>query len=733
MGDKSKENAAAEETKDVVSGRVEKERSDFHKLLAVNPNYFGNLVESPFKPVKKIIGNTKYEELKCIGFNPNLNQLEATIAVKLPTGYGGGLCHAGSTEFVRFFINYGGGWEDAGMVAVNVHDIPNLKDCAHKSDKPLVYVLSQPIEPKRDDCGHPVLPRVRGILSWNVPPPAANAAWPPVWGNVLDRHIQIKPRPRLIIDIAHSIAGSLGIDSKIKLPPDLEIVKYEPIPLPDPPPFAIQDLIKLYGQVDQDKRAKAGTAAAKVEPHRFAFAEVQPVFADGVVDQQMLLTKIAEFKKIGLDWSSIIGVLEKTKGDVTYEELNCLGLDYNREWLVGTFVVKRPNGFSGNLCSKGSNEYVTFWADWDNTCNWTNVGTAIVPVHDIAAIPADGLHYAAILPVDLSAHRQHCDKPKIGRVRAVLSWNVPPSNVDPDAIPHWGNRIDTHVQIKPGDSFANKPRISILGGIGVANIFTNTTGMTRPGAKFALWDTFADPWDNTRSCPFGRSITVQAPPILGHKYKLWVQNVSTGGPEIQLLNPVWVTDQDGNSHNHAAGIGGMFDYLPVTENVGSMLYNRWAPAGDDLWQIRLELFTGGGILMGSTLWHRIQLDNTAPSTVTVPPMLDIHIDSGGDCKDFTVGAVINGYFVARDIHFGHYDLVTLPASMSPNSPVPSAGNTQTAPAPGGHIWNLDTKGMAPCGYVVLLKAWDRSILNSVPGQHNYNQDDVGFCLRAAKK
>lgn len=728
MERKPEEHSTDEETARAVTGHVEKERGEFHKLLAVNPNYFGNIAESQYKPVKKIISNTKYEEMTCIGFNPNLNQLEATVPIKLPTGYGSELCHAGSTEYVRFFIDYGGGWEDAGMVAVNVHDIPNTKDCAHKPDKPLVYVLTQPIEPKRDSCGHPVLPLVRGILSWNNPPPAgpANANWPPVWGNVLDRHIQIKPRQSLIVDLANS----LGIDPKIKLPLELEVIKYEPIPLPDPPPFAIKDLVQLY---DQGKGAKA-TAAAKVEPHRFAFAEVQPVLAGGVVDQQMLSAKISEFKELGLDWSSIIGALEKTKGDVAYEELNCLGLDYNREWLVGTFVVKKPTGYSGNLCSKGSKEYVSFWADLDNTCKWTYVGTAIVPVHDIAAIPADGLHYAAIMPVDLSAHRQPCEKPKIGRVRAVLSWNVPPSNVDPDAIPHWGNRLDTHVQIKPGDPFEIEPKISILGGIGVANIFTITTGMTKPGAKFALWDTFADPWDSTRSCPFGGLITVQSPPILGHKYEVWVQNVTTGGPEIQLTDPVWVTDQDGNSSNHFA-VAGRFDYLPVTQNVGSMLHNRWVPAGDDMWQIRLKLFSGGGIFLGSTAWHRIQLDNTAPSTVTSPPTIDIHIDSGGDCKDFTVGTVVNGHFVARDIHFGHYSLVTLPASMSPNSPVPSSGNKQTAPSP-GDAWSLNTGGMtpmAPCGYVVVLEAWDRSIVNSVPGQHNYNQDDVGFCLRAASK
>jgi hypothetical protein len=38
--------------------------------------------------------------------------------------------------------------------------------------------------------------------------------------------------------------------------------------------------------------------------------------------------------------------------------------------------------------------------------------------------------------------------------------------------------------------------------------------------------------------------------------------------------------------------------------------------------------------------------------------------------------------------------------------------------------------MKPCGYVVRLDVVDRTIVNSVPGQHNSNQIEVGLCLRA---
>jgi hypothetical protein len=73
-----------------------------------------------------------------------------------------------------------------------------------------------------------------------------------------------------------------------------------------------------------------------------------------------------------------------------------------------------------------------------------------VAVHDISPLPEGGLCYAAILPVDLTHQRRSCKEPKELRIRAVLSWNVPPSTSDPDAEPVWGNILDAHVQVGPG-------------------------------------------------------------------------------------------------------------------------------------------------------------------------------------------------------------------------------------------------------------------------------------------
>ncbi len=708
-----------------------KERVEFKKLLAANPNYFGNLVESAFKPVKKIAGNNTYEDLSCLGFNPALNLLEATVLIKLPSGYQGGLCFAGSTEFVRFYIDYGAGWEDLGLSAFNAHDIPNLLDCAKKKDKPLSYVVTMPLDPRQKTCKTPVLPRVRAILSWQAAPPANQPNWVPVWGDVIDRHIQIRPRKPFFKDVI----DLLSKEQLLKLPPEVLEVEPIPIPFPDPSPLGLAQLAGLYAK---SKAASSDAAAVMaVEPHRFGFEQLQVALEQG--SQETLFALAQEWQGAKLNLAEALAALDKTKADVTYEELECLGLEYNLERLVATFRVKKPNGFLGGLCTPGSKEYVAFWVDWDDTCQWTYLNTVAVTTHDIAPLPAGGLSYSAVLPVDLSAVRRPCTQPKIARIRAVLSWNVPPSNVDPEALTHWGNRIDAHVQIRPGDPHTGgQPAISIIGGIGIADIDVFGNGMTKAGATFAFGGSPADPWLLNRFCPFGGLVIVQGPPILGFKYRLWARKFGQPLTEEVVKNTFHIVNWLGVGSNITPDpLTGFVTYLDTLSNMNQVL-GHWVPPGDELWEIRLEAVPLMGVGGGTTPWYRVQLDNTAPRRRPAlapfePPavMCEIHIDSGGDCKDFVVANKITGRFTARDAHFGAFSLSTLPASMVPPNPTTATPSTsQTASfAAGGDLWELDTSTMAPCGYVVLLQIWDRSIVNSHPSSHNYSSFDVGFCLR----
>ena len=721
----------------------ETERAQFKSLILQNPNYFGNLKESEFKAVLSITGNTTYEELTCVGYNPRLRTLEATVQIKLPTGFKGNLCGPGSTEYVRFYVDYGAGWQDVDCVAFDTHDIPNMLDCAKDPDKPLSYVVSLKFEPKTDNCERPVMPNVRAILSWETMPPLGDPLWPPIWGNVLDQHIQIAPRKWNIGDLVGVLGKNIG--QTLKVPPEFEEVIPQPIPLPDPPPLELAELVKLYG-AETAKGEKAATIAkTSVELHRFGFAQIHALSA-GALQQEVATTQIAEWKKFGIDLPAAIAALDKVQADVTYEEVECLGLDNNYDWLGATFRIKRPTGYSGDLCHPGSFEYIAFWADWDNECKWTYLDTVEINVHDIASIPADGLAYTALLPVDLTYHRQNCEKPKIARIRAVLSWAVAPSTVDPDALTTWGNRLDVHVQIRPGEPYepgTAYARIRSLGGIPIENINTapGGDGMTMSfggqPAKFWYNDALADPLG--RDCPFGGQVLVHGPWFYGFKYRVKVHKAGDPATSFTtLIDSFNVLRNTVGYDTQIADASGFFTYLNPALYFESNILAVWNTSGDAMWEVQLDIADMADNVLASTPWYHIQLDNTAPTALPLmPPTLDVRIDPivGGDCSDIDEGTTITGTFVARDIHFGHFQLTTLPntASTPSNNPTtPVLSTSESAPYPSGSPWSLNTGApvnMEPCGYVVLLEVWDRSIVGSVSGQHNSNRTSVGFCLR----
>ena len=427
-----------------------------------------------------------------------------------------------------------------------------------------------------------------------------------------------------------------------------------------------------------------------------------------------------KWKSLGLDWQGALAALGEVDANVTFEQLECLGLEgaAGLERLAATFRIKRPSGYGGGLCTAGSTEYVAFWADWDDTCVYTYLGTVPVQVHDFAAIPPDGLCYDAVLPVDLSAHRSPCDKPKIGRVRAVLSWAVPPSTTDPGSLTFWGNRIDTHVQIQPG-TVPNPltPTISILGGIPTSEIDA-TTGVTVLYARFAGNNLLADAFG--RSCPFGGRVEIQGPEFPGFKYRISVRPVA-GGLTQYVTTPLWLTRWDGTVYLSSPDVNHFFEYQQYPNNIENLL-GEWDTAGDDLWRVTLEIadMFDNPILGAIPDTHVMQLDNTAP-------VADIHIDSGGDCGKFGVGAILKGHFVATDLNFGSFGLFTepFPGPITRDNGSPSTVPTVSAP---GDAWTLNTATMKACGYIVGVGVADRSIVNSAWGSNNRASASAGFCL-----
>ena len=460
---------AKPEPREIGNGGVELSRSRFRELLLAN---------SP--ELQVVQTNTTYEELGCVGYQPQFRKLEAVVYVKKHVGYGGDLCSPGSPEYVRFYLSYdnGASWVDQGLVSFTTWNMPF-------PGNRLEYAVTLDINPPERLCLFPNLPLVRAILSWNNPPPANSPNFHPHWGNVRDAHIQIGAR-------RFPIFSEVANEFKLKLPESLSTI----VDL-DQPVALKKKILTATELMEQYK----GT---DVPPHRFLAAEVMKFAAT----PQISLASTT----LNVEWASVVGALLATNGDTTYEELTCIGLDPNQDRLNGVINVKLPSGFSGGLCSNGSLEYVAFYIDYG--AGWTYAGTTSVSVHDIAAMPAGGLNYAVFLPVDLAARRRPCHEgPVTARVRAILSWNAAPPPGNPNYRPHWGNRLETLIHIKPGPVLNTVPFLSSVGDVLEIDIDTNgkATG-SAIHTGLALSDS-----------PFGGRITIAGHipnPTAGMKYRI---------------------------------------------------------------------------------------------------------------------------------------------------------------------------------------------------------------------
>jgi hypothetical protein len=734
---------------------IELPRRAFRRLIAANPNHFGTLQDKALAELLPVVepkqSDTAYEEIGCVSYSPERDRLEATIVVKRAFGYRGDPCTRGSVEWVRFFVDFGSGWVDAGSTAARVFDVPDGKDCAGDADHPYVLVAGVILTPVRKFCATPVLPRVRAILSWDHEPTAGDPGYVPVWGEVQEDTIQIRPRRRFFVtDVGDLLEPVLKIDPDIlKQLVDDEVLPI-PIPEPDPigpvalnpqplppkegpvpTPFSLDKLLRIYAPEKLQVLAERATdrriaklALEPVPPHRMVADEVSAALS-GNVSSFSLAKSALVYKELGISWGDLFDALDDGKGDTTYEELECLGLDDSAAQLVATFRVKRPTGFSGPPCSAGSKEYVAFWADFDDDCTSTYLGTVPVTTHDYITMPGTGLSYAAVLPLDLGAYRRLCKEPGLHRVRAVLSWNTAPSTTDPDAVPHWGNRLDAHVHVQPGRPYDGVARLTIVGGVPTAAI-NPATGVTTPVAH--MHD--GRPLD-PRGCPFAGTVRVQGPadPALsGVLYRLVVRNVTAGGTDSPVMDPFYVVDDTpggGVGSWITPGAGGWTPWRSYHQNTEGVL-GHIRVSGDDLWETSLEV-SGSGV--ADT--QRFQLDNTL-NAASVDPANAAHLAFDAaqiaqqNCGKFTQGMTIHGTYDARDTWFGSWGFSLLPFPL-PSTALTTSVLASTSEAPVGSTWSLNTSALGPCGYVLRLSVADRAIVDSYWLGHSTTVD-IGFCI-----
>jgi hypothetical protein len=677
------------ETKTGKELAIQPERANFLSMLAMSPNYFGNNPGSNIKPTFELVKQNPYEELTCVGYNPDTGKMDATFIIKRSNGYSGSLCHNGSIEYVRFYIDFndGAGFIDQGVTGVNVHNIPARNDCAGKPIFPIAYAASLPKKTfKFSLCSTPAMPRLRAILSWNLEPPANMPDWNPVWGDVRECDIQLKPSFKF--DILNTVDFSKYLTLASTMP-DISVRQLEEIsginlaellPQPEQPPY--QELAENYRKLN-------------VPPTRFAYKAALNMINHPGTDLTGMNQKI--FSDLKIDISALIKDLsifipvDKTKANVDYEELECVALDYNTESLVATIKVKKKAGYSGNLCSAGSKEYVAFWVDWGDPCEWQYINTAQLNAYDLD-MPGDHLCYTVTLPLDATYHRKLCQNPNVIRVRGVLSWNTPPSTTDPDKLEYYGNRVDTHVQIKPGIELEPgdaMPLFVVIGGIDVDHV-DDATGRTKPGSIFA-YNAHPVP----ANAPFGGTIVINGPSFPGHRYRIKVTNLSTGissylGNALSTVgwSPVppyapWTTQ--------SPDIDGYYNYLPSYQNVLNVLA-RFNPGTEDKLLVEIEVESTFG-----TFGKVIQMDHT-------PPKIELKVNDNGDCTHYKKGDTITGNYYVYDLNIWTWSFGSTYGG--------GASGTANTPAMPGVAFSIPTNaGSYPCGSFSLW-ARDKTIVNS---------------------
>jgi hypothetical protein len=682
-------------------------RENFKTLQLSNPNYFGNLAGSKLKAVLKITGDTAYEALTCVSYNPATQMLNAAFSVKQNGGYGGNPCTNGSTEYVRFYVDYdrNGTWVDEGFIGTNVHDLAFTT--------PLCYNVTMALNPSKKHCcdDKPVLPRVRAILSWNNVPPANQPNWIPVWGNHLEKDIQIAPLNSILCALKKGI--KLDDATKLQLTANINLLDLPDLPN-DPQAPSVQMLKALYKN--------------EVEDSRILFKQVMAMKTDVAH-----AFNPAALQLPGVNWDSIVAQIAKLKFNTTYEELVCVALNREMDAVHGSVVIKRSGGYLGDLCKKGSKEYVAFYMDFG--AGYQYMGTSYVRVHDITEINSikGGLWYNVALPVNLQPHQLEYCKSGKAKLKGILSWNTPPPANQPNYVAAYGDWEECNVEVK-----------SLLKGVTQGNTVMGLESVgSMPINKISTVSGLANGTNvgstlTAQDSPFDYNVNVNGllffPGGNTYKYRIMMKK-----PGDAIFYPVTnaATVQTNTSGVISADINltpdgaGWMDYLgiPGVRTVVNNYLGYVYPVVNGIHTIYVEVKN----MVTNVVINSVQVPFMADKDA---PVVDLVV-TAGKCKSFPEDTVITGSFTATDAYSGSVSLAVFPADV-PNGATllftsPAAGTSVLSygvnlPGAGtSGTWTLDTTPMDPCGYVVRLEAVDRCIIASAYiGHRNYN--DEGFCL-----
>jgi hypothetical protein len=335
-----------------------------------------------------------------------------------------------------------------------------------------------------------------------------------------------------------------------------------------------------------------------------------------------------------------------------------------------------------------------------------------------------------------------CNTPNIVRIRAVLSWESLPSTTNPNVLNHWGNYIDTLVQLRP----AFKP------GSGLHSAIYYVGEVDRLSISPVSFLYNAGPASIYNNRPWGGVITLKG--VIDRngfggviKYRFLVKKLTDPVASYKPVSTSEVFSLDdiftvaGPFSDPQSDPNGWYIY---NQNPNIGLYNTnnylasWDATGftDGAYTIQFvhtDEFGNEIIADEFTIMlcnRRMIVSSTANTVVDIGKDIDLVID-GGDCHSYdNSNPKINGHLRAIHPYFAWWWLELQPTSHTHGAVPLPASRTHSAIGDTGDAnasWSLDTSTLDPCGYTLSLHAHSRVIQDSNPGGFPYyGPKAVGF-------
>lgn len=237
--------------------------------------------------------------------------------------------------------------------------------------------------------------------------------------------------------------------------------------------------------------------------------------------------------------------------------------------------------------------------------------------------------------------------------------------------------------------------------------------------------------------PFGRSVKVMGLlPACDACDRFKLEYGAWSGPGFTVAPTTWhaitptfnewvVVSPWLESLVHREADGDWYDILCNPKSGG--LFIPWNTSGlNGKYSLRLTIQDAGGIDHVSAP-QVVMLDN-------IQPEAEMTLDTVPVCGDITGGITVTGQITATDLHFHGYQLRY--ESSAANGTL--LQRTYTSLSDTGDVnqpFNWGTVGLPKCGYRLILRAWDRTIINNHrshgdPGFGFQDIDQAYFCVRA---